>query len=105
MSNCSHGVWDGACAVCKPIHSPKDQLYHFRYRFKDGWKDIHSKAQFQRHLKARGLVQTTKDDVLKNGQPYQPGPPPAPSLEQVQQAAKPALKTFHQMVKAANGRW
>lgn len=61
-----------ACCPAKTIWSAKDQLYNFRWRYKAEQHDIHSKRQFERVAKARGLVPIVADDVLKNGEPYKP---------------------------------
>ena len=71
---CRHHRWAAACAVCKPIHSAKDQLYHFRWRYRNEQHDVHSKQQFQTLCQQRGLVPVVKEDVLKQGVPYKPAP-------------------------------
>lgn len=70
MASCRHGVWEHACNRCKPIQVPKDQLWNFRWRYKTERHDVHSKTQFDRLCKARGLVRTTTEDLLSRGQPY-----------------------------------
>jgi len=70
--SCPHGCWEPACDVCKPIQVPKDQLWSFRWRYKTEQHDVYSKAQFDRLCKARGLVRTTKDDLLSRGRAYTP---------------------------------
>ena len=69
---CHHKVWVHACNVCKPIQFPQDQAWRiFSYTFKPGdTREIHSKRQFQRACKETGQVIVSRDDLVKNGQPY-----------------------------------
>ena len=69
--NCLHGIWMGACQVCKPIHSAKDQQWRFTYPFKPNDQvEIHSKGQFVRECKKRGRVWTGVEDLVSRGTPY-----------------------------------
>ena len=73
---CVHGVWEAACAICKPIQTPHDQAWrNFTYTFKPGVrKEIHSQRQFNRECQVNGLRPVVKDDLLKRGMPYHPDP-------------------------------
>lgn len=75
---CTHGVWIGACAACKPIQIPGDQAWrNFSYTFKPGvTKEIYSRKQFRGECGKHGLIQTTKDDLLTNGSPSHPSRKP-----------------------------
>ena len=78
--SCSHGVWIGACNICKPVHTSKDQLWNVTYPFSQ--KDqvpLHSKGQFARECRKLGLVPTTTDDLVKQGTPYHPAREPIPT--------------------------
>ena len=62
---------DSSCCPDKTIHSSKDQLWNFTHRFKGGEHvQIRSKGQFDAECKRRGLVHVVRDDLVKNGQPY-----------------------------------
>lgn len=95
-TDCEHGVWVGACNACKPIHTSRDQLWHFDYPFKAGQPKvaIHSKRQFDVECRARGLRHVSRDDLLSKGQPSRPQPKTMnrqvlePVLKQVIQESK-----------------
>lgn len=99
MSRCQHGVWDGACNVCKPIHSSRDQQWHFDYPFKPGdTVPIHSKGKFLKECRKRGQVWTGVEDLVSHGTPYHPNQKPLdtskfrPAMEQVfKESRNPAL--------------
>ena len=86
---------ESACHICKPIHSSRDQQWHFTYPFKPGDQvAIHSKGQFVRECKKRGQVWTTKEELVSRGTPYHPGQQAVntsrfqPVLEQIVHEAK-----------------
>ena len=67
---CTHGVWEVACAICKPVHSSRDQAWHFRHPTL-GY--ISSKGEFDRRCKAKGLVRVSTDELVTRGEPTKPG--------------------------------
>ena len=69
--SCPHGIWPAACATCKPIHSSKDQAWHFQHPTL-GYID--SKGEFDRRCKAKGLVRVSTDELMTRGEPTKPGP-------------------------------
>ena len=69
--SCPHGIWPAACAPCKPIHSSKDQAWHFQHPTL-GYID--SKGEFDRRCKAKGLVRVSTDELMTRGEPTKPGP-------------------------------
>lgn len=56
----------------------RDQLYNFNWRYKKEVHQVRSKRDFKRLCKERGLTPITKDDVLRNGEPYKPKMPSIP---------------------------
>ena len=68
---CPHGVWEGACATCKPIHTSRDQAWHFCHPTL-GYID--SKGEFDRRCKAKGLVRVSRDELVTRGEPTKPDP-------------------------------
>ena len=107
LAHCSHGVWEPACNVCKPIQVGRDQTWHFTYPFSQ--KDqvqIHSKGQFNRECRKRGLRHTVKDELTLKGTPYHAGDrklnlqAAKPIIEQViRESKQPALveKKYQQL--------
>ena len=71
-SLCEHRVWVGACDVCKPIHTSRDQAWHFQHPTL-GYID--SKGEFDRRCKAKGLVRVSTDDLVTRGEPTKPSMP------------------------------
>ena len=71
-STCEHGVWVGACDVCKPIHSSRDQAWPFRHPTL-GYID--SKRVFDARCKAKGLVRVSTDELTTRGNPTTPSMP------------------------------
>ncbi len=69
---CPHGVWVGACATCKPIHSSRDQAWHFTH---PTLGRIDSKGEFDRRCKAKGLVRVSTDELMTRGEPTRPSLP------------------------------
>ena len=69
---CSHGVWESACDVCKPIHTSRDQAWHFKHPTL-GYID--SKGEFDRRCKAKGLVRVSTDELMTRGEPSKPSLP------------------------------
>ena len=72
----THKKVDKAVCPCCIPQVAKDQMWNFRWTYKTEHHDVHSKAQFDRLCKARGLVRTTKDDLLSRGRAYTPDDKP-----------------------------
>ena len=88
LAQCPHGIWEPACNSCKPIHVGADQAWKFTYPFSH--KDqvqIHSKGQFNRECRKRGLRHTVKDELTLRGTPYHAG-----DKKLNLQAAKPIIE-------------
>ena len=75
--SCPHGRWIGACDVCKPIHTSRDQAWHFRHPTL-GYID--SKGEFDRRCKAKGLVRVASDELVTRGEPTKP---PLPTRQEI----------------------
>lgn len=63
---CEHGIWIGACSACKPIHTNRDQAWHFDHPV---FGRIDSKGAFDRHCKAKGWVRVSTDELMTRGEP------------------------------------
>ena len=70
--SCPHGIWVGACAICKPVHSSRDQAWHFTH---PTLGQINSKGEFDRKCKAKGLVRVSTDELTTRGEPTKPALP------------------------------
>lgn len=71
-SFCEHGIWIGACGVCKPIQTSRDQAWHFQH---PTLGQIDSKGEFDRRCKAKGLVRVSTDELVTRGEPTKPSLP------------------------------
>ena len=69
---CPHGVWEPACSVCKPIHTSRDQTWHFQH---PTLGHIDSKGEFDRRCKVKGLVRVSTDELMTRGEPTKPDCP------------------------------
>ena len=69
---CPHGVWEPACSVCKPIHTSRDQTWHFQH---PTLGHIDSKGEFDRRCKVKGLVRVSTDELMTRGEPTKPDLP------------------------------
>lgn len=94
-TRCVHAVWIGACPTCRPVHTSRDQAWHFTH---PTLGHIDSKGEFDRRCKAQGLVRVSTDELLTRGKPTTPALPKVSSAQigeivrdLKQRAANPAV--------------